>query len=116
MKNKHENSIIQLNVFKDEGQWVFNDPDVGLIKEPFVAGADTLIEKVLPEGAQKGALTFSDNYFPTRHYVLDMVKDNSSTNEGTYYHCKELNHDLWLCPALLKYFKTPPKKIYFKIK
>jgi len=27
-----------------EGMWVFDDPMVGLTKEPFVAGIDTIIE------------------------------------------------------------------------
>lgn len=116
MENKHANAIKHLNVYKFGDQWVFDDAAVGLDKEPFVAGADTLIDKLAPPNERKVGITFSDNFFPTHDFTVDMVKDDSHINAGTYYHCEELKHDLWLCPALLKYFKTPPNKIYFKIK
>ena len=39
-----QNSITVIKPYKWEGQWVFDDDRVGLDKEPFVAGADTLID------------------------------------------------------------------------
>ncbi len=27
--------------------WVFNDPKVGLVQEPFVSGADTIIDRIV---------------------------------------------------------------------
>ncbi len=38
------NSICAIHPYKYEGLWVFDDPHVGLVKEPFVAGADTIID------------------------------------------------------------------------
>ena len=39
------NSIRIISPYKYHGQWVFDDPQVGLVREPFVAGADTLIDR-----------------------------------------------------------------------
>jgi putative methionine-R-sulfoxide reductase with GAF domain len=35
------NSIFVIKPYKWEGMWVFDDPKLGLVKEPFVGGADT---------------------------------------------------------------------------
>jgi len=37
-------SIFVLKPHKWEGMWVFDDPNVGLVKAPFVGGADTMID------------------------------------------------------------------------
>ena len=37
------NSLNLIIPYRYEGMWVFDDPRVGLDKEPFVAGADTMI-------------------------------------------------------------------------
>ncbi len=39
-----KNSIFVINPYKWNGMWVFDDERVGLDKEPFVAGADTMID------------------------------------------------------------------------
>ncbi len=38
------NAIITIFPFKNHDQWVFDDPAVGLDKEPFVSGADDIID------------------------------------------------------------------------
>jgi hypothetical protein len=38
------NSIFAIKPYKWEGLWVFDDPAVGLVREPFVGGADTMID------------------------------------------------------------------------
>ncbi len=38
------NSIMVIHPYKYEGMWVFDDQTVGLIQEPFVSGADEIIE------------------------------------------------------------------------
>jgi hypothetical protein len=45
------NVINVIYPYKHEDMWVFDDEDVGLNKEPFVSGADTMIDHVL---AKKG--------------------------------------------------------------
>jgi hypothetical protein len=37
-----KNSIFVIKPYKWEGLWVFDDANVGLVKEPFVGGADKL--------------------------------------------------------------------------
>lgn len=34
------NSILVMSPYKHQGMWVFDDGRVGLVQEPFVAGAD----------------------------------------------------------------------------
>jgi len=39
-----KNSIFVIKPYKWEGMWVFDDPTVELVREPFVAGADKIID------------------------------------------------------------------------
>jgi len=41
------NSINAIHPYKYEGLWVFDDEKVELIQEPFVSGADIIIETVV---------------------------------------------------------------------
>jgi hypothetical protein len=41
------NAINVIAPYKHHGMWVFNDSRVGLVQEPFVAGADTVIDRVV---------------------------------------------------------------------
>lgn len=107
-----ENSIKAIKVYQWNGLWVFDDESVGLNKEPFVSGADTLLDK-LANGKNTVILIFSDNPFPDYNLAVELV---DSTPGGSNYYCKEMNHKLWLCPALFKYFPVTPKIIYLKYK
>src|ERR1051325_8741277 len=56
------NAINVIAPYKHHGQWVFDDPHVGLVQEPFVAGADTWIDRVvsdIPNAARGFTLIFS---------------------------------------------------------
>lgn len=109
------NSIRVIETYRtDSGLWVFDDDTVGLVKEPFVAGADTLIETI-SGGKKRVALTFSDKPFPSAKLTLDKVKGGPKT--GTDYVCREMdNAALWLCTALNLYFPQSPKVIYVDFK
>lgn len=41
------NTIAVIFPYRYEGLWVFDDEKAGLVQEPFVAGADTLIDSAL---------------------------------------------------------------------
>ncbi len=41
------NSLFVIAPYKYEGMWVFDDPAVDLSKEPFIAGIDMMIDKVV---------------------------------------------------------------------
>jgi hypothetical protein len=56
------NAINIIAPYKYYGSWVFDDERVGLVKEPFVAGADTMIEALvanIPDAANGFVLIFS---------------------------------------------------------
>lgn len=61
------NSIFVIKPYKWEGFWVFDDPSVGLVKEPFVGGADSIIDEAVRHipSAHRGFLAvFSAGPFP----------------------------------------------------
>ena len=54
--------------------WIRADPRVGLVQEPFVAGADTMIDQVvanLPDADHGFILIFSSTPFPEHQYRLN---------------------------------------------
>ncbi|TWU22733.1 DUF6717 family protein [Bythopirellula polymerisocia] len=113
-----ENSISVIKPYKWEGLWVFDDERVGLDKEPFVAGADTLIDVAIERkgiaNAQKGfLLLFSATSFPSADLHLEWVREEAS---GNVYKWADEGMEGWLCPALLKYFDSPPAEIYVQLK
>jgi hypothetical protein len=99
--------------------WVFDDKEHGLVKEPFVAGAETLITlatklKGIPDAEDGFRLTFSAGEFPDYDLKFDWVRSGQG---GNYYKCDQLGgREGWLCPALFKYFPTDaPKNIFVGI-
>jgi len=108
------NSIFAINPYKWKGMWVFDDPSVQLKKEPFVQGADTLLD-ILTNNGNECVLLFSTIDVPGFEHTINKTGNLSG---GTTYNYKtdKINHDLWLCPALLKYYNNPPEKIHFKVK
>ena len=68
------NAINIIAPYKWHGMWVFDDPRVGLVQEPFVAGADTMIDRVvadIPDAEHGFTLIFSSTPFPGHQYRLD---------------------------------------------
>lgn len=117
-KSKNEipasNSIIVIVPYKYAGTWVFDDPDRNLKKEAFVAGIPMMIDKMTEniKDADKGfRLIFSASEFPDYTYKLTLKK---SAPNGNWYYCEQLKTEGWLCPALFKFYKTPPNEIYVK--
>lgn len=108
------NSIFTLEPYKTKtGQWVFDDPAVGLVKEAFVCGADALLDDLTEDikDAENGVtLLFSENAFPGS---MCITRTHEESN-GNWY-VTDYGHELWLCPALYKYFPKAPEKIYLKV-
>ena len=108
------NSINLIIPYRYETMWVFDDPRVGLSKEPFVSGADTMIDKLVADvpNAEKGfRLLFSATPFPGFQVKLEWRREEYG---GNWYFSPEYNLEGWLCPALFKYFENAPKEIYVK--
>jgi hypothetical protein len=106
------NAIHAIHPYKHEGLWVFDDASVGLIREPFVAGADEIIDVLtqsIPGAAAGFTLIFSAQPFPGSNAVFDWRREEVG---GNWYYCEAASKEGWLCPALFKYFETAPSKIY----
>lgn len=110
------NSIFVIKPYKWEGMWVFDDDRVGLVKEPFVGGADTMIDVATAHipNAEKGFLAvFSATSFPGAQIALDWVKPDGG---GNVYRWPDQGMEGWLCPALMRYFSEPPAKLFIQVK
>jgi hypothetical protein len=100
-----------------EGTWVFDDPAVGLTREPFVAGVPEMINLLVKEipGARQGfRLLFSAKPFPGCQ--AEFLRDRPGEFEGAWYRTAPPWPPMegWLCPALFKYFDEAPPVIYVK--
>jgi hypothetical protein len=109
------NALLVIAPYKYQGTWVFDDPAVGLSREPFIAGIDTMIDKAVADipNAEKGfRAIFSASPFPEANLKLAWRREESG---GNWYYSDQFKMEGWLCPALLKYFPTAPREIYVKI-
>ena|SRR5437588_3198985 len=114
-KQNEMNSLMVIVPYKYEGMWVFDDPAVGLNKEPFIAGIDTLIDKAtahLPDAEHGFRAIFSATPFPGANFKLEWRREDSG---GNWYYSPEFQQEGWLCPALFKYFTSAPREIYVKV-
>jgi hypothetical protein len=124
MNKKAKSPIFNaINVIKPylwNGIWVFDDPARGLDKEALLAGMPEIIERVCSQQGitdpQNGfVVIFSDTPFPGHDVVLEHLRSDDE-GVGNWYRLKGTEMEGWLCPALLKYFKSPPSKIYIQVK
>jgi len=108
------NTINLIVPYRYEGMWVFDDPQVGLNKEPFVSGADTMIDMMvakIPKAEEGFRLLFSPLPFPGYQVKLEWRREEY---DGNWYYSPEFKMEGWLCGALYKYFDQAPKEIYVK--
>ena len=106
------NTIHVIQPYRHAGTWVFDDPRVGLHREPFVSGIpqmiDTLVANV-PNAGTGFRLLFSSEPFPG--FQVELVRLRSEYG-GTWYRWEGRNTQGWLCPALFKYFPSAPSRLY----
>ena len=110
------NSLNIIAPYKHLDMWVFDDARVGLSQEPFVSGADSLIDRAVADipSAEKGfLLVFSSRAFPGHQIHLRWRRPEMS---GNWYYSAELDHEAWLCPALFRYFDAAPSDLYVQCK
>jgi hypothetical protein len=106
------NSIGVIAPYKYEGMWVFDDPAVGLLREPFVSGIDRMIDRLvasIPQAEQGFRLLFSASPFPDHTARLEWRREESG---GNWYYAPQFDLEGWLCPALFKYFDTAPHELF----
>jgi hypothetical protein len=110
------NAIRVIHPYKHHGTWVFDDERAGLVREPFVAGADTVIDHMVASipGAEQGfALLFSARPFPGCNAHFERRRPE---HEGYWYYSPQLEREGWLCSALFKYFDEAPEQLYVQFK
>jgi len=110
------NALRVIHPYRYEGMWVFDDAKAGLVQEPFVSGADTVIDRMveaIPGAADGFTLIFSDKPFPGYQLALEWRR---AEHEGNWYYAADLDLEGWLCPALFKYFDHAPDRIYAAFK
>jgi hypothetical protein len=109
------NALSVVNPYKHEGMWVFDDPAVSLVREPFVAGIDRMINLLVADipDADKGfRIIFSATPFPGHTVELEWRREEVG---GNWYYNRKLDMEGWLCPAMFKYFDKTPPELYARI-
>ena len=108
------NTMFVIFPYRDRGTWMFDDAAVGLAREPFVAGIPEMIELLvarMPDAHQGFRLLFSAQPFPGSQVEMVLLREESG---GGWYSWPAENREGWLCSALMKYFSSPPGKLYCK--
>ncbi len=108
------NSIMVIAPYWYAGYWVFDDPNAGLSREPFVAGVPEMIDflvRDIPDARQGFRLTFSATPFPGHEHALEWVRQDGG---GNWYRMDTPSMEGWLCPALFKYFDAAPNNLYVR--
>ncbi len=108
------NAIMIIAPYRYNGTWVFDDPDAGLRREPFVAGVSEMIDvlvKDVPKSQEGFRLLFSANPFPGHQKKLTWLRGDQG---GNYYKMDDPPMEGWICPAMFRYYKTAPPNLYVK--
>jgi hypothetical protein len=107
------NAIYVIAPYRHHGTWVFDDPDRGLTREPFVSGVPAMIDRLVRDirNAEKGfRLLFSPDPFPGYQQVYHRTRGDMG---GTWYRSGDTPPaEGWLCPALFKYLDPAPERLY----
>jgi hypothetical protein len=108
------NAILTICPYRWNNTWVFDDPAVGLVREPFVAGMPEMIDLLvrdIPDAARGFRALFSTGPFPGSQAGLEWVREEA---DGNWYRWAERGMEGWLCPALFKYFEKAPARLYVR--
>lgn len=114
LSSPNSNAILVIAPYRHAGTWVFDDPRTGLVQEPFVSGVPEMIDHLVKDipGADRGfRLLFSAQPFPGYQQKLIWVRGEFP---GNWYRLEDPALEGWLCPALFKYYSSPPAEIYVK--
>ena len=115
MKNKTGNQVNVIHPYKTGyGYWAFDDPEVELQGEPFIGSVNDMLDRLTNDGT-KCTVLFSKDKIPDFDACLEKVQSPDGSPEPGWYKWVSINLSGWLCPALLKYFKEYPDRIYVKI-
>lgn len=108
------NALMVIMPYRHAGTWVFDDPNTGLVREPFVAGVPEMLEMLVRDipGATNGfRLLFSAQPFPGYQKKLTWLRGDMG---GNYYRMEAPTMEGWICPAMFRYYETAPKELYVR--
>ena len=110
------NQIFTIRPYLWEGVWVFDDAAVGLVREALVYGMPELIRMATAEAGienpERGFVAlFSRDPFPGATIELSWVREEMNGNIYVWR-----GQEGWLCPALLRYFDPPPRKLFIEVR
>lgn len=117
--DKTGNQINVIYPYRTKGGWAFDDEEVGLKGEAFIAGMPQIIDELVGDEDTFTAYLSQD---PMPDSIVltrtddEVVLETSPTKlvqVGAWY--EFMGMEGWLCPATLKYFKDYPEKIYVRI-
>ena len=77
------NAINVISPYRYLDMWVFDDPRVGLSAEPFVGGADDMIDRLtsnIPDARKGFVMIFSSGPFPGDQFLLQWRKEERGGN------------------------------------
>ena len=101
--------------YRGAGGWLFDDPDVGLKREPFVGDVNELLDRLtahIPDAQNGFRLTFSSEPFGGHQAVFNWAR--ADPVEGNWYREETTGEQGWLCPALFCYFGEAPRNLYVR--
>jgi hypothetical protein len=67
----------------------------------------------IPDAKHGFTLILTSTPFSGRQNRLDRRREEGG---GNWYYAPQLDMEGWLCPALLKYFPEPPKRLFVQTK
>ncbi len=106
------NAIMVIAPYWYNGTWVFDDPEVNLKREPFVAGVPEMIDvlvKEIPDSKDVFRLLFSAMPFPGHQKRLTWLRGDSG---GNNYELDDPPIEGWICPAMFRNYRSPPPALY----
>jgi hypothetical protein len=106
-----------LTLYWQHGTWVYDEPTIDLVAEPFVLGADTMLTVLrqlhVGPGRDPFRIVFSAQPFPG---ALEARRVGAGEGSGDWYEA-EVDGQVfrgWLCGHLLDYFETAPERLYVR--
>jgi hypothetical protein len=111
---KPGDAVMTIEPYWHENTWVFDDPQVGLEKEPFVEGIPEMITELakdVPNARDGFRLSFSAKPFPGHQMTIDWVRAQGG---GNVYRLHGTKSEGWICPALFRYYRQAPKHFYLR--
>jgi hypothetical protein len=90
------NTVNIISPYRHNGTWVFDDARHDLVREPFISGADVLIDHAvvdIPNAAEGFNLIFSAGPFPGHQYRLAWISTAGESPNGGFAHLIHLTQE-----------------------